>query len=367
MSIHDDNDPNIAYSGAWNSKTYSSGPYLKTLHFSTAIGDSAMFSFYGASFTLTYTRAPNRGNMEIYIDGNKVTTLNMKGAATAWQKKWTSATMLPATHVVRLVHLSGTYVDVDAITIPDGVPPAAILNLNGTSGTAPGSVNLTWDAVGDDGVTGTATSYQVRYSNTPITTEILWNAARPVTVGVPTPHAFGTPEAMTVNGLYPGSTYYFLARAKDDAGNLGGLSNSPAVQATPVTPLAAGMYDDSDPNIVYMGGPWSYSTLTGPYNNTQHMVTATSTAAAANNQAVFLFTGRSFTLYYTKSTNRGKVDIYVDGNKVTTLNMYGSTTAWQKMWTSPVYASGTHTVKILQVFVSTTLKYVSVDAILINP
>jgi V8-like Glu-specific endopeptidase len=367
MGIHDDNDPNIAYSGAWNYRPSSTGPYLKTLHISAAIGDSAMFSFNGASFTLTYTRAPNRGKMEIYIDGNKVTTLNLYGSSTAWQKKWTSATLPPATHVVRLVHLSGAYMDVDAITIPDGVPPAAILNLSGASGTAPGSVNLTWDAVGDDGITGTATSYLVRYSNTPITTEILWNAGTPVTVGVPTPHAFGTPETMTVNGLYPGSTYYFLVRAKDDAGNLGGLSNSPAAQSTPVTPLAAGMYDDSDPNIVYMGGPWSYSTSTGPYNNTQHMVTATSAVAAANNQAVFMFTGRSFTLYYTKSTNRGRVDIYIDGNKVTTLNMYGSTTAWQKTWISPVYASGTHTVKIVQVFVSTTLKYVSVDAILVNP
>jgi hypothetical protein len=172
---------------------------------------------------------------------------------------------------------------------------------------------------------------------------------------------------MTVGGLNPGSTYYFSVRAKDDAGNLGGLSNSPAVQPPPGAPLAAGMHDDPDPNIIYIGGLWSNSTSTGPYNNTQHMVTATSAAMAAKNQVVFSFTGHSFTLYYTKSTNRGKVDIYVDDTKVTTLNMYGSPTAWQKTWTTPIYTSGTHTVKIVQVFVSTTLKYVSVDAIMVNP
>jgi V8-like Glu-specific endopeptidase len=367
MGVHDDNDPNIAYGGAWTYKPSTTGYYLKTVHLSTAIGDSAMFFFYGTSFTLTYTKSPSRGKMDIYVDGNKVTTLNMKSTTAAWQKKWTSATLPPATHVIRLVHLSGTYVDVDAITIPDSVPPAAILNLNGTSGTIPGSVNLAWDAVGDDGITGTATSYLVRYSNTPITTETVWNASSPVTVGVPTPHVFGTHETMTVSGLFPGNTYYFSARAKDEAGNLGGLSNSPAMQAAPATPLAAGMHDDPDPNIVYLGGPWIYMNLTGPYNNTQHKVTATSAAAAANNQAVFSFTGRSFTLYYIQSTNRGKVDIYVDGNKIMTLNMYGATTVWQKKWTSPVYVSGTHTVKIVQVFVSTTLKDVSVDAILVNP
>jgi V8-like Glu-specific endopeptidase len=372
MGVHDDNDPNIAYSGAWIYYLNQTGPYLKTMHNSKTLNNSALFSFTSTSFTLTYASAPSFGKMDVYIDSNPKITINMYSAATVWQKKWTSPTLPLGTHTVRLVHFSGAYVNVDAITIPDSVPPAAIINLNGASGAVAGSATLTWDAVGDDGIAGTAASYQVRYSNTPISTEALWTAATPVTVGVPVPGPFGTPETMTVTGLFPGNTYYFSVRAKDDVGNLGGLSNSPGVQATPTSPLAVGMHDDPDPNIVYMGGPWTfYPNSTAPYNRTLHTVTATSIAMAAKNQVVFSFTGRGFTLYYCQANTFGKVNIYIDNTLVYTLNMYGSTTVWQKQWNSltvaPTLPFGTHTVRIQQVFVSTTLKYVAVDAIYVNP
>ncbi|KAF0109316.1 MAG: mpr [Anaerolineaceae bacterium] len=367
MGVHDDNNSNISYGGAWIYYPLITGPYLKTLHLSNTVGNSATFYYSGASFTLTYTAAANRGKMDVYIDNVKVATLNMYSLATVWQKKWISPTVPMGIHTVRLVHFSGTYVDVDAITIPDSVPPAAIINLNGASGAAPGSVTLTWDAVGDDGISGTAASYQVRYSNTPISTEVLWTAATPITVGVPVPGPFGTPETMTVTGLFPGNTYYFSVRAKDDVGNLGGLSNSPGLQAAPTSPLAVGMHDDPNPNIVYLGAWTFYPSLTVSYGSTLHMATATTTGAAANNQVIFSFTGNRFILNYVKAPNRGIVDVYLDGIKVTTLNLYNSTTIWRATWDSelvvPTMPYGTHTVRLQQIFVSTTRPYMDVDAI----
>jgi hypothetical protein len=89
-----------------------------------------------------------------------------------------------------------------------------------------GPVTLSWTAPGDDGGSGTATSYDVRYSMTPIADFVTFASATPV-VGEPLPHAAGALESLQVN-LAPG-TYYFAIRTKDEATNESGLSNVPVI------------------------------------------------------------------------------------------------------------------------------------------
>ena len=89
-----------------------------------------------------------------------------------------------------------------------------------------GPVTLSWTAPGDDGGSGTATSYDVRYSMTPIADFVTFASATPV-VGEPLPHAAGTVESLEVN-LPPG-TYYFALRTRDEADNESGLSNVPVI------------------------------------------------------------------------------------------------------------------------------------------
>lgn len=48
-----------------------------------------------------------------------------------------------------------------------------------------------------------------------------------VLVGVPSPSSAGTPETMVVSGLTPGMSYSFAIKTKDEAGNIGDMSNSP--------------------------------------------------------------------------------------------------------------------------------------------
>ncbi|KAF0107474.1 MAG: hypothetical protein FD146_1952 [Anaerolineaceae bacterium] len=58
--------------------------------------------------------------MDIYVDDVKITTLNLNGAATIWQKTWTSPAFTNGIHTVRFVNVSTSaayYVDVDGITI----------------------------------------------------------------------------------------------------------------------------------------------------------------------------------------------------------------------------------------------------------
>ncbi len=106
----------------------------------------------------------------------------------------------------------------------DQTPPAAITDLAAIPGGALGAAQLTWTATGDDGGTGTATSYSVKYSSSPID-EQGWNGATTVNSGVPKPA--GQSESLTVVGLSAGETYYFAVRALDEAGNESPVSNSP--------------------------------------------------------------------------------------------------------------------------------------------
>ncbi len=105
---------------------------------------------------------------------------------------------------------------------PDNVPPAAVTDL-AVIAYATNTVTLMWTAPGDDGTTGTAAYYDVRYSRNPIT-EATWAAASPAG-GEPQPKPAGTAESFAVGPLAPGTLYYFALKTADEKPNLSGLSN----------------------------------------------------------------------------------------------------------------------------------------------
>jgi hypothetical protein len=85
------------------------------------------------------------------------------------------------------------------------------------------SVQLAWTAPGDDGSVGTASLYDLRMSQAPIS-DANWSAATAI-AGMPAPLVAGTQQKFTVHGLTNGTTYYFAIKTRDDAGNWSGLSN----------------------------------------------------------------------------------------------------------------------------------------------
>jgi hypothetical protein len=113
---------------------------------------------------------------------------------------------------------------------PDLYAPAAVSDLAaGTAG--PNKVPLTWTATGDDDLIGQATSYDLRYSTAPITTENFDIAT--VVAGLPAPQPSGTAESFTVRDLTPDTLYYFAIKVRDEGGNLSGLSNVAIAQTAP--------------------------------------------------------------------------------------------------------------------------------------
>ncbi len=116
--------------------------------------------------------------------------------------------------------------------VTDAIPPGQVTNL--AAGTAFATkVPLTWTASGDDGYSGTATSYDLRYSTSPITDDVSFAAATQV-AGVPSPKVAGAAESVMVTGLAGNTTYWFALKVHDKGGNISDMSN--VVTATTTAP-----------------------------------------------------------------------------------------------------------------------------------
>jgi hypothetical protein len=113
----------------------------------------------------------------------------------------------------------------------DTTPPAAVTDLAASDPNIH-SVQLTWTAPGDDGHSGRAARYDVRYSASPIT-EANWEKAIEAGDELYQKPA-GKPMLYQANQLKTGATYYFALKTTDSSGNISGLSN--VVSATTYVP-----------------------------------------------------------------------------------------------------------------------------------
>ena len=116
--------------------------------------------------------------------------------------------------------------------LTDTTPPAAVTTL-AYHDVTPTSITLRWTAVGDDGTTGTASTYDLRYRTDGPPTTANWSACTPVS-GEPAPHSSGTTEEFTVTGLNQCTTYYFAMKVADEVPNWSGLSNTASHETPPI-------------------------------------------------------------------------------------------------------------------------------------
>ena len=85
-----------------------------------------------------------------------------------------------------------------------------------------GGVALNFTATGDDGDSGLAAAYDLRYSIDPIDSSNFYQATAAEVAGPQTP---GTAERIEVEGLDNDSTYYLALRVEDESDNISPLSN----------------------------------------------------------------------------------------------------------------------------------------------
>jgi hypothetical protein len=118
-------------------------------------------------------------------------------------------------------------------TSGDVVAPAAISTL-AVVGVGTTSLSLRWTSTGDDNTTGTATSYDVRYSTSTITAANFASAT--AATGEPAPQVAGTVQNFNLTGLSTGQLYYVAIKVTDERGNASLISN--VVSGTPADTIA---------------------------------------------------------------------------------------------------------------------------------
>ena len=169
-----------------------------------------------------------------------------------------------------------------ATSASDATAPDAIADLaTGTVTTS--SVQLSWTASGDDGATGTATTYDVRYSTSTITAGN-WASATQAT-GEPAPQVAGSAETFTVTGLSESTTYFFAIKTSDEVPNESAIANVPSAATSDatapdaVTDLATGTVTASSVQLSWTASGDDGSTGTASTYDVRY---STSTITAGN-------------------------------------------------------------------------------------
>ncbi|MFC2061317.1 fibronectin type III domain-containing protein [Elusimicrobiota bacterium] len=110
----------------------------------------------------------------------------------------------------------------------DNTAPGAVTDLSASLGTNTGEILLSWTAPGDDDYTGTADSYDIRYSTDQEVTGANWGGASSIGAfsNIPDPQTAGSQEEFTVTGLTEGTYYYFGLKSYDNANNLSDIDSA---------------------------------------------------------------------------------------------------------------------------------------------
>ena len=128
-------------------------------------------------------------------------------------------------------------------TVPATINPLVV------AGVGYQSVTLAWRATGDDGNSGTGSSYDIRYSTSEITAA---NFADATQATGPSPVAAGTMATYAVCGLSESTLYYFAIKLLDEAANASDISNTVSATTTSGTLIFS---DDMESG----GGNWTAS------------------------------------------------------------------------------------------------------------
>ena len=367
---YNDTDAGWNYSSGW--MTWSgSGPYNDDIHYSSTAGNMAEFTFEGSQFILVYTGYTNRGTVDVYVDDVLQGTLNQYSASRAWQAEWASGDLGAGVHTVRFENTgpAGKLVDIDAIEIktyePPPPPPGTGKYNDTDAGWNYSNGWMTWSGSGpynDD----------IHYSTTPGTSAEFTFEGSQFTLVYTGYTNRGTVDVYVDDVLQGTLNQYSPTRvwqAEWASGDLGaGVHTVKFVHAGPsgmfvdidaidvqqYQPPGIGIYDDMDSGWTYTNFS-SASSLNGPYAGTLHF------SSLVGATAEFTFEGSQIILTYSRYSNRGNLEVYVDDVLVDTINQYNAMRIWLVEWTSGDLGAGTHTVRFVHVGPSGSA--VDIDAI----
>ncbi|WP_432165612.1 N-acetylmuramoyl-L-alanine amidase [Streptomyces sp. bgisy031] len=292
-------------------RTWAAGP-VQGLKTTTVDGAGLSGTTYYTKGALTVhwqatTPASLISKFELLVDGKSVTTTS--GSATS-----AAATLAPGSHTVavRATHQSGKATTTTALnvvaetTAPTFTTTPKISLSTGTVNTSAVPVTLGWKATDD-------------------------KALRSVKLLSPTAVTFGPTTTSSSRTAASGTATTWSMRAYDWAGNsrTSSPSYTPVIQQE-TSAVKSGTWT-SRSSTSYLGGK-SYS------------------SGSKGAALTWTFTGRSASWVVSRATSSGQAYVYVDGVKVSTIDLKSSTTQYrQAIWTKTWSSSATHKVKIVVV------------------
>jgi hypothetical protein len=366
----DDANGSITYSGSWTANSSQTGYYNNTLHYSNTAGSYEQYTFTGTTINWIGAKNNDHGKVDIYIDGIFDATVDTYSAT--WDKQqtlYTKTGLSNASHTIKIQlrsdkNASSTnyYTDVDAfIYSSTGSPTPTPINDNDAGITYSGSWTYsTSRGFGDylDDVHYTTTNndyFQYTFNGTGIdlysetdmnrgNVDIYIDGVYEQTISCYSASLAVQQKVYSKSGLASGS--HTIKGVKTSATYM-------AVDKLVIQVAAGSVLNDNDAGITYTGS-WTYSPNRGfgDYLDDVHYTTVN------NDYFQYTFNGTGVDLYSETNTDRGNVDIYIDGIFQQTVNCYNASLATQQMvYSKSGLTSGSHTIKV----VKTSAVYMALD------
>ncbi|MCD4671741.1 MAG: hypothetical protein K8R77_03665, partial [Anaerolineaceae bacterium] len=353
---YDDPSGDITWTGTWS--TLNSGNALGgTYRASTTLNSTASLEFTGTQVSLIYAKAPNRGSMEIRIDGNLVTTLSMAAPTEQWQQRWDCPIQADSgPHTILLTHSVAGQVVIDAFEVTNPDPNAPLGQGYYEDTDSHFQYSGDWTAWSGSGPSGGGNHYSeivgdtvsVTFSGTHLTLYYTGYTNRGIA------DIFIDGQKIDSLNQYSASLEFqkrWQSQILDNNGPhtltiehaTGAHISIDALEIEDIQlpdPVGPGTYENTDPHMVYVGD-WTLYNAASASGGSGHY------SSTIGNYALFRFTGTQVNLIYTANVNNGTTEIRIDGQLIYTLNQYAASPSYQREWASPLMADeGPHTITI---------------------
>jgi hypothetical protein len=328
LTRYEQTDLHLAFTGTWekfSTTGASGGSYTR----SATSKASATIYFSGTRLDWIATKGTTTGSADVYLDGVKKATINLAASSTTYKVKvWSTGTISTGRHVVKIVRsplsATGKYVTLDAVDVLGSLEHAPPM----VTGITPGSGGTSVTISG----TGFTDVSQVTFGGTPVPSFQVQSPTA-ITAAVPVRD--------------PGVVDVIVTTAWG--------SSDPAGTADDY--LCLNRYQQTDPNIVYTG---TWETFWKDFASAGNYGRSFSGGASAT----ICFTGTRLDWIAMKGTSAGLADVYVDGEKVATVDLTSSVATYDvQVWSTGTLAEGRHTVRIERSPLCESGKCVTLDAV----